>query len=164
MDSKSGSGPTAFVLAGLILLLGGAGAAALLPLVRCPNCNVPIWKVPETCFRCKDRRSITLLDRWRRGDARAAEWDGRIVSAIRASGFANTKKKRALGLLGIRPGDILTADKKDAAIQSLMGTNDYIDVQLSAVEDSQSRDKVILSLFVVERSSALLDEPGSPDE
>lgn len=157
-------GSITFLLAGLVLLTVCAGAAAFLPLVRCPNCDVPVWQLSERCFRCDNRRVITLVDRWRRGGASAIEGEGSIVSAISADGFANTKKKRAFRLMGISPGDILTASKIEAAIQSLMQTNDYIDVQLWAKENPQSRDKVILRLHVVEKSSALLDDPGSPDD
>ncbi|HLY75707.1 MAG TPA: hypothetical protein VKU80_16425 [Planctomycetota bacterium] len=107
---------------------------------------------------------ISLIDRWRRGDSHWVEWEGDAVSTISLDGFAVTKKKRALALLGIRPGDILTTSKVEAATLALMQTNDYIDVQLYGVKEPQSRGKVILKLFVMEKSTALLDDPGSPDD
>jgi hypothetical protein len=153
-----------FLLVGLILLLAGGAAAAFLPLVACPHCSGPIWSIPEHCWRCRGSYRISFVDRWRRGGAEAEEWDGRVVSSIAMEGFAMTKKKRARGLLRIAPGDILTPEKVHAAIQAVMQTNDYINVSLYGVPDPQAPDKVILKMFVVEKSTALLDDPGSPDE
>lgn len=152
------------LLVGLLLLPAGGAAAAFLWSVNCPNCTgMAAFKIPESCFRCKNRRTISLIDRWRRGGPEAVEGEGLVVSTISLGGFGVTKKKRALALLNIRPGDILTVTKMNAAVQALMETNDYIQVQVYGQEDPASRDRVILHLFVVEKSTNRLDL-GDPDD
>jgi outer membrane protein assembly factor BamA len=148
----------------LALPLGGATFGAFLPMVICPNCNGPTWEIPEKCFRCKDGRRIRVIDLLRHGNVRTVEWDGMPVSSLSASGFANTKKKRAYALSGIRPGDLMTPKKMEAAIEALMRTGDYIEVDLYVKKDPRADGKVSVEIFVVEKSSALLEDPGSPDD
>jgi hypothetical protein len=157
-------GSIALLQFGSALLLAAAAVVGFYPLVRCPNCDVYLWQIPERCFRCKNTGQISLVDRWRRGDGSWVEWDGKIVTAIKAAPFANTSRKRALALLGFRPGEILTPKKREAAIQALLQTNDYIEVHFSVEPDPRSSDKVLVNLFVEEKPSARLDNPADPED
>jgi outer membrane protein assembly factor BamA len=77
------------------------------------------------------------------------EWEGKEIEAVTGVGFTHENMAKSLALTGLKKTDLMTREKKDAAIKELFGTNkfDAVDVK---VEINPATKKAIVTVIVTE--------------
>jgi len=83
--------------------------------------------------------------------SQADDWEGKKVSSIYIRGAQKHNGASVVAMSGIQLGDILTKKKRDDAVSQLVLSHLFSDVRIEAFSDAQERDRITVTIRVVEK-------------